>query len=182
MAYSLKEQFPDTYHPREKDLDNNRLQNVPREPPVKTNVHRINPIPTTMPILPNAPTYFPPIVHPPNVPSAFLPMANMSLPYLPPGVSIPKNYTRPAPLLKPQRPSQNPVRQTLPPTSSAQQQLPHPSYAQIANPWYYQNSLPQPTTAYPYAQQWQLHPQSINQASQQRHYWNTIQRPVSYPD
>ena len=126
MAFILSERYPDKYHPRGKDIllisnHQSNHQNQSRKPrnlpaPTVPSHSTNNQVPTSVP---NS--------HSQLAPTPFVPMPLHNQPFLPAGVRIPSEYTRPAALW------------TQPwPTGVATQQRPLPPHL-----------TPQPTANYP---------------------------------
>ena len=171
IASNLKEMFPDAYLPRDKDLMNISHLNEPKEAQQKTTFQMPQPqlahtIPATVPIS-----------YPPFAPTTFQPMPNLPAPYLPPGITIPTEYSPPTPLLKQPSAQRNSVPNLLAPNHAThqprpitfnQQQTPQPSYAQVANPHYF-HKIPQPIQPFPHANLWYNYPSTIPLAGQQVH-------------
>ena len=162
MAFILSERYPDKYHPRGKDIlliskHQSNHQNQSRKPrnlpaPTVPSHSTNNQVPTSVP---NS--------HSQLAPTPFVPMPLHNQPFLPAGVRIPSEYTRPAalwtqpwptgvatqqrPLPPHPTPQQlptanypvqpnyfNPHQQPAPPVSYP---LTSPTYAQVASPYYY---------------------------------------------
>ena len=105
MCSSLRERYPDHYHPRGKDVllidnqhhdghdqrnvqaTNRNIQATATYPPTQINsTHN-----QYQPALPNA--------HPHIIPTRFIPLPSYNQPFLPPSARIPSTFTRPAALL-----------------------------------------------------------------------------------
>ena len=162
MASKLRELYPDSYHPRGKDL----LLISNQQPNLSSQSGK----PTQAPA-PSAPTqttslqYHPPLYSQPQFnPTSIMPLSFHNQPFLPPCTRIPIEYTRPtAPFTQPwptrnawQHPPPAPVpipqhfpaanyqvqpttnfNPLLPPKPTVHHPVPIPTYSQVANPYYF---------------------------------------------